>query len=347
MTRPLRLAIAGTGQIAAQGHLPAALACPDVELAALVDPVLERAQALARDWGIAPRLASRVEDVVRDVDAAIVATPNHTHAPVALPLLAAGVSVLIEKPLATSVDDARSIVAAAERAGAVAAVGYSWRFWDSVDLMKELLDEGFFGRVRRFLHQEGSRGGWAPLSAYNLDRKATGGGVVVVTGTHFLDRMLHWFGRPVQCSLADDSEGGPEANALARFVFETRGARVDAQVRFSKTARLAEGFVLESERGLAILREKLHDPIRFRPSDRPGLELELKRRGPPRYPPQQSMYLLQLEDFVRAVREKGEPKVSARAALASVELLAELYAARTPLRGDWYGTRPLAAEPAR
>ena len=55
MAKPFRLAIVGTGKIAASAHLPAALAAPGIEVVALVDPVLERARALAQHYGIAPR----------------------------------------------------------------------------------------------------------------------------------------------------------------------------------------------------------------------------------------------------------------------------------------------------
>ncbi len=80
--------------------------------------------------------------------------------------------------------------------GTVAAPGYVTRFRPNLRLLKSLLDQGYFGRVTRFVHQFGTAGGWAPLSGYNLARSATGGGVLMVTGTHFLDRMLWFWGMP-------------------------------------------------------------------------------------------------------------------------------------------------------
>jgi predicted dehydrogenase len=95
------------------------------------------------------------------------------------------------KTLASSVADGIAVLAAARKSGAIVATGYSSRFRDHIVLLKELLDSCYFGKVRRFVHQFGTSGGWSPFSAYNLDRQAAGGGVLVVTGTHFLDRMIY------------------------------------------------------------------------------------------------------------------------------------------------------------
>ena len=123
----------------------------------------------------------------RILDAMIVAVPNHLHRDVAVQCLAAGVPVLIEKPLATSVSDGEAICDASRSHRQVAAVAYVTRFRDNVQLLGELLSQRYFGAVRRFVYQAGSRGSWSPYSAYNLDRRAAGGGVLVVTG-HALSR---------------------------------------------------------------------------------------------------------------------------------------------------------------
>src|SRR5678816_4211963 len=176
--------------------MPGALASPRVVVAALVDPVQSRAEQLARTYGISPKIASRVEDILPHIDGALIATPNHTHKDIALACLNAGIPCLVEKPLATSVADAGAICVAAERAGKTLAVGYTTRFRDEVPLLRDLLQSRHFGAVQRFHYQEGTVGGWSPLSGYITDRKAAGGGVLTVVGTHFIDRMLYWFGYP-------------------------------------------------------------------------------------------------------------------------------------------------------
>jgi predicted dehydrogenase len=343
MSKPFRLALVGAGMITRQSHLPAALASTQVEVTALVDPVAQRAGELARDYGITPRIATRVGDVLGDIDGAVIATPNHTHAGIAVECLRSGVPVLIEKPLASSYQDGLAIVRAAEEGGKAVAVGYSTRFRDSIVLLKSLLDDGYFGAVRRYVHQFGTPGGWAPLSAYNLDRRTAGGGVLVVTGTHFLDRMLHFWGYPDEMSLEDDALGGPEASCTATFRYRRASGTIEGLARYSKTVRLPAGMVTETERGYVVLGDHDDAQILFRPHGKAEVEQVVRRRGGSPLP-QRDVTLLQLEDFVAACRERRLPLVDGRQGLESLRLLDELYAHRRTTDPDWYETvRPRAA----
>src|SRR5262245_27965905 len=90
----------------------------------------------------------------------------------------------------------------------------------------------------------------APMSSYNLSRKATGGGVLVITGTHFLDRMLHFWGYPDDVALADDEQGGAEANCRATFRYTTTDTPCEGVVLYSKTTELPGGLIIETDRGV-------------------------------------------------------------------------------------------------
>jgi predicted dehydrogenase len=336
---PFRLAIAGAGRIAREAHVPATLSTPLVRLVALVDPVRQRASDLARDYGISPAIATDVREVIAGVDGALIATPNDTHGDVALACLEAGVAVLVEKPLATSAAEGERIVRAGEERNVVVAVGYPTRFYDNVRLMRELLDEGYFGPVLRFLFQFGTRGGWSPVSGYTLDRAAAGGGVLVVSGAHFLDRLLYWFGPPDEVSLEEDALDGPEANATATFRYTSAAPPFSGVARFSKTVDLPPGFAMEAGAGTVTVREGPDAEIRFRPRRSPGVESAVRRRDPAPKLTQLLAVRAQLEDFIRAARGRGAPSVPGRDGLASLRLLEALYANRRPMRREWYGPR--------
>jgi predicted dehydrogenase len=344
MSKPFRLAIVGAGMITRGSHLPSALASTLIEVTALVDPVAGRAAALAGEYGIAPRIATRIGEVLGHIEGAVIATPNHTHAAIAVECLRSGVPVLIEKPLASSCQEGLAIVRAAEESGQVVAVGYATRFRESTLLLKSLLDEGYFGAVRRYVHQFGTPGGWAPLSAYNLDRKTAGGGVLVVTGTHFLDRMLHFWGYPDEANLEDDSLGGPEANCTARFRYTRATAPLEGVARYSKTVKLPAGMVIDTEQGYVVLADNDDAEILLRPHAKAGVEHVIRRLGGSSRPPQRDVTLLQLEDFVAACRENRLPRVDGRQGLESLRLLELLYAHRRTMEPDWYETvRPRVA----
>ncbi len=334
MNGKFRLGIVGTGLIARSSHIPAALASPSIELAALIDTERGRAEEVASDLEITPVIAREVREVIGKVDGVIIATPNHTHCPLAMECLEAGIPTLVEKPLATSVTDGERIVQVGEERGLVVAVGYTTRFWPSVAFMGELLAEGYFGRPLGFAYQYGTRGGWSALSGYALDRKAAGGGVLVVTGTHFLDRMLHWFGVPDEVALEDDSLGGPEANAVAWFRYHASETTWEGTARFSKTVDLPAGFVLETTLGTVLMRDRLDGQPVFCRHGEPDLETIVRRRG--REATAGNPFRLQLEDFARACREGTRPMVSGREGLQSLRLIEALYANRGPMREDWY-----------
>lgn len=335
MSTQFKLAIVGCGKIAAS-HAEAVLSSPDADLAALVDPVPSRAHALAERFGIQPQVVTDVSAILGDVNGAIIATPNHTHAVIAEQCLAAGVSVLIEKPLAINTSDGERICEAARTSGATVAVGYVSRFRETVLLMARLIEDDYFGQIRRFAYQFGTKGGWAPLSAYNLDRRTSGGGVLVTTGTHFIDRMLYWFGYPDEATLVDDALGGPEANAEAHFVYH-RKQGFTGVARFSKTVAMPAGFVMETEMGLVVLKDRADATIQVRPHDQPDLEMNLisRRRAPAR-----NEFVQQLEDFIHAARGQRLPTVTGEQGLDSLRLLEHLYSHR---RDNGFATEAIPA----
>ena len=243
--RPVKLAIAGCGIVTEEYHLPAALGSRHVQVAALVDRNADRARLLMRTFGCDARLASSLDAVGDDVEGVIVATPNDTHAEVAGAALDRGLPVLIEKPVATTYRAAAELCQLARRRNTFISVGFMTRHFPVVALVKNLITTGFLGRLERFHFEYGTRGGWAPVSGYNLDRARSGGGVLVVSGTHFIDRMLFWFGYPRRFRYFDDSYGGVEANCKADLEFD---GPLTGTLFFSKTMALRNALYLETDR---------------------------------------------------------------------------------------------------
>jgi predicted dehydrogenase len=335
MSEPFRIAIVGSGMIAAGSHVPAILSLPDVHLAALVDREPQRCRGIAERYRVSPKICGDVSEVLGDIDAAIIATPNHTHREIALACIRAGVHCLVEKPLAATPAEGEEIAAAGSQHGVTVAVGYSSRFIDAVELLGDLIAANTFGKIHRFAYQFGSRGGWNPASSYILDRNSIGGGVTVVVGTHFLDWMLAWFGYPDEMTFADDSLGGPEANALATFHYERQDGPLVGTMRLSKTVPLPPGFVMETDRGLVSLEDKsLAADIVLRPADGPAHEVVMRKSSASAAEHDvrpASNFARQLVDFVAACQSSIPPRVSARQGVESLRLIAEMYAGRTSL----------------
>ena len=145
MTGPKRVAVVGAGFM---GSMHAAILgqAPGCELAAIVDRDVALAQAVAARTGAAKAYASHEEllDAER-LDLVSICTPDNLHRAPALAVAAAGVDLFIEKPIASTVEDARAIIAAAEAAGVKLGVGYLLRFDPRYARAKEMIREGRVG----------------------------------------------------------------------------------------------------------------------------------------------------------------------------------------------------------
>jgi predicted dehydrogenase len=329
--RPLKLAVVGCGMITESAHLPAALASADVEVVALVDPVVSRAHRLATKYGIRPQISPCIDDVLAGADAALIATPNHTHFPLAKQALSERKAVLVEKPLANSYAEAVELCELAERNETVLATGFVSRYRENLVLFKELLDSGFLGQVCGFNYQFGTAGGWAPASGYNLQRKQSGGGVLVVSGTHFLDRMLYLFGWPNQFAYEDDSRGGIEANCRATVFFSNSLGEFTGTIALSKTTTLTKRQAITTEQYECHLPEDNDMPLELHRRDLPHIVQKLS------YGRQDwgDTFRLQLEDFAYAAQHGGRTKVDGRAGALCVKLVEEFYAQRVSMPEPW------------
>ena len=143
-SRP-RAGIVGTGFIGAVHARAVRTAGGQVSAVLASEPA--SSERAAKAWG-AGRSAASLEDLLGDdVDVVHLCTPNHTHAPMAEAVLAAGKPVICEKPLATSVQDARRLTDLARESGLVAAVPFVYRFYAAVREARERIARGEAGRL--------------------------------------------------------------------------------------------------------------------------------------------------------------------------------------------------------
>jgi len=326
-----RIGLIGTGKIAEESHLKAVLSLQDVSVSALVDTDVSRAREVASTHKLDAKISSDIAEVLADIDAAVISTPNFTHASLALQCMNAGIHVLAEKPMTTTVEDAQAMCELAEEKQLVLAAGYFMRFLPTVEKVRRIIVNESFGKPVRFVYRFGTKGGWSPLSGYTLDRKAVGGGSMVVLGTHLLDLILYWFGYPDSTSLRDDSLGGPEAIAHATLKYSSSG--ITGEVLTSKTVSLREGCAIEFEQGILLFNSFGQSKILFRPFSDATSEYVINDREASGKP---DLFRLQMEDFVNACIHGTQPRVPGSVGYDNVRILDELYAHRRALDENWY-----------
>ncbi len=200
--RRVRVAVIGCGLIARRSHLPAYVAASEAELAAVVSRHRETAEAVAREFGN-PRVFDSWQEAVDapDIDAIDICTPNALHASIAIAAAKAGKHVLVEKPMATSLQDADAMVAAAREAGVVLMVAHNLRFVPIYQAMQKAIAEGAIGRpfsARGVFMHAGPDEFWGATSDWFWEQGQAGGGSLLDMGIHMIDLLRWMIGRPVR-----------------------------------------------------------------------------------------------------------------------------------------------------
>jgi predicted dehydrogenase len=176
----IRVAVIGVGEFG-RNHVRVWREMDGAELSGILDTNSERAQGIAAEFGA--RVISDIGDLNRErVDAVSVAVPTREHARIGCRLLDAGFDVLVEKPIAASVEEADELIAAAKRGGRILQVGHVERFNPAVAAAQKIVTRPMFFEVHRL-------GIFTPRSL-DID-------VVYDVMIHDLDILLSLVGAPV------------------------------------------------------------------------------------------------------------------------------------------------------
>jgi predicted dehydrogenase len=334
MTRRTRVAIVGCGAMVEKVHLPQLAIRDDCEVVALVDRAVPRVSALAGRFGIGRVLTSHRDLLGSDVDAVLVAAPNHLHAPISIELLEAGLHVLVEKPMALTVADCDAMLETARRSGAVLAVGLMRRFAHAGLFAKWAIQAGLLGTIQTFTIRDGFVYAWPVTSDAFLRRATAGGGVLMDLGTHAVDQMLWWLGEVDSFEYYDDSYGGVEADCELHVSLKCGGR---GTIECSRTRDLGQTAMIRGDR--AELEVSLvGNPVTLRFTSG-GQALAGQALGGAAWTGQRQripdLIAAEHTDFLDAIRFGGCPAVPGEEGRRSLALIERCYRSRRALRLPW------------
>jgi len=180
------------------------------EVAAGTDVVEEKRTAFEEEYGAATYEDAEAMLESETLDGVVVTTPNAYHAPAAIAALERDVTVMCEKPLADTLDNAERIAAAARESDAGAMVGFHSRFSTAGEVLADHREAGRFGEIT---HVEGSfirRRGIPGVGSWFTAEELSGGGALIDIGVHLIDFALYLAGfpDPVEVSGTTRSEFG-------------------------------------------------------------------------------------------------------------------------------------------
>jgi predicted dehydrogenase len=173
----VRVGVIGAG-VMGSNHARVLAELPGIKLVGVADPDRKRREQVARSLGCAsfPDAAALIG---RGVDAVTIAAPTHFHREIAIDCANRGIHVLVEKPIASTVEESRAIVAAARRAGVTLMVGHVERFNPAVQSIKRAIKD------QDILSIAITRVGPFPPRMSNV-------GVVIDLAVHDID-LIRWF----------------------------------------------------------------------------------------------------------------------------------------------------------
>jgi phthalate 4,5-cis-dihydrodiol dehydrogenase len=188
MAGTLGLGIVGAGRVASN-HARAAQRLDDVALRAIAEVDDSRRTAFAQEYACAAE--GSLDALLRrdDVDLVVLSLPHRLHADAAIQALQGGKHVLVEKPMAMSVEECDRMIAAAQAAGRLLAVGLTHHFHPVPAAARDLIRSGQLGRLVWATETQYGQRRLGSNPAWLFDR-AEGGGQLLANGVHFIDRLM-------------------------------------------------------------------------------------------------------------------------------------------------------------
>ncbi|WP_145407627.1 Gfo/Idh/MocA family protein [Paenibacillus xylanexedens] len=267
----LKVAIIGTGAIS-NAHIHSYLQFGErCEIVALCDLYPDKAEAKKSEFNLNAKIVSDYKELLHaGIDLISICLPPYEHAPIAVDFLNAGSHVLVEKPMASSLEECDLMIEAAQKSGKVLSVVAQNRFTNPIMKLKNMLDTGLAGAI---LHAQVDSFWWRGHCYYDLWWRGTwekeGGGCTLNHAVHHIDALLWMMGRPdqVQAFMSNVAHDNAEVEDISiamlrypngalgqitssvvhhgeeqQFIFQGQHARISAPWKITASSSRANGF---------------------------------------------------------------------------------------------------------
>ncbi len=264
----LKCGVVGLGRIGWSHHCQKIQEREDLELVCVVDPLAERREEAITTFKA--KAFSTIEEAMGNLnlDLLVIASPSKFHAEQTIKALNAGIHVLVEKPMAATLEEMDEMIATSRKKGKVLAVHQQHRFAADYVQLTEILDSGILGKVHRIIHRYygfNRRSDWQSL-------KRMGGGTLSNTGPHGIDMLLGILGGKAELLFADLRKVATvgDAEDVAILLFKGgNGELVEFELNSAAAFPAATWYIMGEAGSLTyqdeIFRIKYFDPAKLMP----------------------------------------------------------------------------------
>jgi len=271
----IRVGVAGLGRSGWNMHVATLLKLPELfEITAVCD--LDATRLAEAESTIGCRTASTYAALVAggDIDLMVVATPSHHHADDTIAALQAGMDVIVEKPMATTLDEIDRMIAAAKENGRLLTVNQNYRYAADFLQIKKVLDSGVLGEIlliRLAQHQFRRRWDWQTVKEY-------GGGILNNHGAHYIDWALQFINdskpKVAVSHLANTPLYAGDADSHAKLILQPEaGPMVDIELTHACAFPQENTLIMGTQGTLSSTRKEIRWKY-YRPEDVPPLVLD-------------------------------------------------------------------------
>ena len=331
----LNVAILGAGQ-AGSRHIDGFEAVEDVRITAVADADADLARREANRCGATPFEDWRdALDGSPTPDAVVVALPHHLHAETACRAAACGLHVLMEKPMGSTLAEGRRIEEACRTAGVVLMICFVHRFRDEAIQAKAWIEAGHIGVPVNCLETIASPRG-SHLGSWINSPDLSGGGVLLYTGVHAMDRLLWLVDSPlreVHASTRTLTAASRVEEAVAALLTFDNDAMATFSVSGPSYPAGETGWWSEIYGTEGVIRIRSRQSVEIKGN---GLDQRIEVGDTAAREGEHYNFKRQAEAFVQAIRNGQEAPIPGRAGLAVLEACQRIYD-----RGDYGPQRAL------
>jgi predicted dehydrogenase len=227
----MKVGIIGCGAVAHYCHVPALLRIRGVTITAVADPNEMFRNRVARATGSPAFKSAEFLLANSSVDAVVIATPPHTHAAIGKMAALAGKAIYLEKPIATSLSEARDLSLSTAEAGIKAVVGFNRRSHPLYARARDMIERGSVGRVRALQTTFCEPVPVDGMPAWK-EKRATGGGALLDLASHHIDLVRWLTGSEISTVSAEVSSDESEHDSASMQLRLENGISVQSFVSF-------------------------------------------------------------------------------------------------------------------
>ena len=317
--KPIDVVIVGAGFFGTK-RLMVCLAMPqDFRVVAVIDPARHQRDRITKQFHVP--VASTLQGLTQKATLAIIATPNAFHTHMSIEAMKMGTHVLCEKPLATTVADAKKIIAASKKYHKIVKTGSNHRFFHTVQKAHELYKEGAIGKLLFFKGSIGTNGARVSQKWF-WDPSLSGGGTFIDNGCHLLDIARMFMGDFVKCTASMTTnlwkEAGVEDVGSALYITKDRRQAVITASWLQWAGYLH--FELWGEKGYIIVDSTTHDTVTVGRKDGIFTTFDYSNE-------QKDSYHRELQYLASCIHEKRDPSPNATDGAAVIAMVQAAYKA--------------------